>query len=123
MRTRWIGLTLAAMSLLLANAATAKAQTPLTDNYLRAYQHFAGSRYSYRILSSFTPGSGGMMAAPFVYQSQFIEPGFSRQRIMPYGYDRFDLVPGFGGTTMTPFGFSSYYVPGYTFGYYVPFDR
>lgn len=123
MRTRWIGLTLAALSLLLASSAMATAQTPLMDNYLRASQHFAGSRYSYRTLSSFVPGSGSMRAAPFVYQNQFIEPGFSRQRIMPYGYDRFDVVPGHGGTTMTPFGFSAYYVPGYRYGYYVPFGR
>jgi hypothetical protein len=123
MRIRWIGLALGAMAVILGIAAPATAQSPWTDNYLRAYTHFAGSRYSYRTLSSFAPGAGGVMATPFVYQSQFIEPAFSRQRIMPYGYDRFDVVPGFGGMTMTPFGFSRYYVPGYSYGYYLPYAR
>lgn len=123
MRIRRIGLVLGAMTIIFAIAAPAAAQSPWTDNYLRAYSHFAGSRYSYRTLSSFGPGAGSVMASPFVYQSQFIEPSYSRQRIMPHGYERFDVVPGFGGATMTPFGFSTYYVPGYSYGYYLPYAR
>jgi hypothetical protein len=108
------------MSLLLTTATTADAQTPADYNAARAYQHFMGSRYSYRTLYSSNPGSGRMTATPFTYQSQFIEPGFSQQRITPYGYERFDAVPGLGGTTMTPFSYSSYYVPGFGYHYVAP---
>jgi len=79
------------------------------------------SRYSYRTLYSSVPGSGSMSATPFVYQSQFIEPSFSRQRIMPQGYDRFDLIPGFGSAIFTPFGFSNYYAPGFGHGFVAPY--
>ncbi|HTU19831.1 MAG TPA: hypothetical protein VMG10_17340 [Gemmataceae bacterium] len=120
MRTRWLYLAMGTMSLMLGSAATVEAQPPVNYNYLRAYQHFAGSRYSYRVLYSSVPGSGSATVAPFFYQSQYIEPAFSRQRIMPHGYSRFDVIPGSGGTTMTPFGFSTYYVPGFTSGFYVP---
>lgn len=123
MRRNWIVLALVALCVGLGYAAPIQAQSPWTDNYLRAYSHFAGSRYSYRTLTSFVPGAGGMISTPFAYQNQFVEPSFSRQRIMPYGYERFDVVPGFGGARMTPFGYSSYYVPGFSYGYYVPYAR
>jgi hypothetical protein len=123
MMTRGFCLLMATMSLILGGAATAQAQPPLDYNYLRAASHFAGSRYSYRVLYSSIPGSGSATYAPFFYQSQFVEPSFSRQRIMPYGYERFDVVPGAGGTTMTPFGVSTYYVPGFSSGFYVPYRR
>ena len=118
---RWIGLALLSISSMLAGTAKAVAQTPASLTYGRAYQHFLMSRYSYRTLYSSVPGAGSMMATPFVYQSRFIEPSFSRQRIMPYGYERFDLIPGFGGATMMPFGFGSYYVPGYGRGFVAPY--
>ena len=123
MRTHWICLAIGTMTLMLGGAATAEAQPPVSYNYLRAYSHFAGSRYSYRTLYSSIPGSGSATYAPYFYQSQFVEPAFSRQRIMPHGYSRFDVVPGSGGTTMTPFGFSSYYVPGFASELYVPYRR
>lgn len=123
MRTRWLYLAMATMSLMLGSAATAGAQPPVDYNHLRASQHFAGSRYSYRVLYSSIPGSGSMTYAPFFYQNQFIEPSFSRQRIMPHGYERFEILPGSGGATMTPFGFSTYYVPGSSSGFYVPYRR
>jgi hypothetical protein len=123
MRTHWIGLALGAMSLVLGIAAPALAQSPWSDNYLRASRHFAASRYSYRTLYSSVPGSGSVMYAPFVYQSQFIEPSYSRQRLMPHGYERFEVIPGSGGAAMTPFGFSTYYIPGFSYGYYVPYGR
>ena len=113
-------LTIATLSLLSGWLPTAAAQTPADYNYARATQHFLGSRYSYRTLYSSRPGSGSVTYSPFGYQSQFVEPGFTRQRIMPYGYERFESVPGLGGTTVTPFGFSSYYVPGFGYGYYAP---
>jgi hypothetical protein len=69
---------------------------------------------------SSVPGSGSVMATPLVYESQFIEPSFSRQRIMPGGYDRFDLLPGMGSAIFTPFGFNSYYLPGFGHGYVAP---
>ena len=119
MHARWMG----TLSLLLAAATTADAQPPLDYNHARAYHHFRMSRYSYRTLYSSIPGQGGVIYGPFGYQSQFVEPAFSRQWITPYGYGRFDLVPGHGGTTMTPFGSSSYYVPGFATGYHVPFRR
>ena len=111
------------ISLMLGSAATTKAQAPVDYNYLRASRHFAGSRYGYRVLYSSVPGSGSMTITPFLYQSQFVEPSFTRQRIMPHGYSRFDVVPGSGGTTMTPFGFRTHYVPGFTSGFYVPYRR
>jgi len=123
MRRHGMCVAMVTMALMLGSTATAEAQAPVSYNYLRAYSHFAGSRYSYRVLYSSIPGSGSMTVAPFVYQSQFIEPSFSRQRIMPHGYSRFDVVPGSGGATMTPFGFSTYYVPGFSTGFYVPFRR
>ena len=123
MRTHGICLAIGTMIQMLGGAATAEAQPPLSYNYLRAYSHFAGSRYRYRTLYTSIPGSGSATFAPFFYQGQFIEPSFSRQRIMPHGYSRFDVVPGSGGATMTPFGFSTYYVPGFSTGFYVPFRR
>jgi hypothetical protein len=123
MRTHGICLAIGTMTLMLGGAARAEAQPQVSYNYLRAYSHFAGSRYSYRTLYSSIPGSGSATYAPFVYQSQFVEPAFSRQRMMLHGYSRFDVVPGSGGTTMTPFGFSSYYVPGFTSELYVPYRR
>jgi hypothetical protein len=62
-----------------------------------------------------------MMSTPFTNQSQFIEPSFSRQRIMPSGYERFDLIPGMGSAIFTPFGFNTYYVPGFGRGYVAPY--
>jgi hypothetical protein len=121
MRWRWICLALATISFIPAGAANAVAQTPALYNYNRAYQHFLGSRYSYRTLYSSVPGSGSMMATPFFYQSRFIEPSFSRQRIWPYGYDRFDLIPGFGSAAVTPFGFANFYTPGYGRGFVAPY--
>lgn len=120
MRACWLSLTIAALSLLPNWMPTATAQTPADYNRARATAHFLGSRYSYRTLYSSNPGSGSVTYSPFGYQSQFIEPGFTRQRIMPYGYDRFEAVPGLGGTTVTPFGYSSYYVPGFGYGYTAP---
>jgi hypothetical protein len=109
------------LGLFFCGTATASAQ-PLADyNYARAYHHFRMSRYSYRTLYSSIPGQGGVSYGPFGYQSQFVEPAFSRQWITPYGYGRFDLVPGSGGTAVTPFGYSSYFAPGFGTGYYVPF--
>src|SRR5579871_2017378 len=121
MRWRWFFLVLAPGCSMLAGAIEAAAQTPASCNSARAYRHFLGSRYSYRTLYSSVPGSGSMMATPFAYQSQFIEPSFTRQRIMPGGYDRFDLIPGMGSAIFTPFGFSNYYVPGYGHGYVAPY--
>lgn len=123
MRTRGILLATATMSLMLGSAATAAAQAPLDYNALRAYRHFAGSRYNYRQLYSSVPGSGSATYAPFFYQHDFIEPSFSRQRITPYGYARYDLFPGAGGTTITPFGMSTHYVPGFASAFSVPFRR
>lgn len=119
MRWRCIGLALAAVCTLLGGMATA--QTPTSLTYDRAYRHFLASRYSYRTLYSSVPGSGSVMAAPFVYQSQFIDPGFSRQRITPFGYERFDAYPAQGGMTLTPLGYSNYYVPGFGYGLYAPY--
>ena len=85
------------------------------------HSHTCPSRYSYRTLYASVPGSGSVMATPFVYQSQFIEPSFSRQRIMPQGYDRFDLIPGYGSAIFTPFGFSNSYNPGFGRGLVAPF--
>ncbi len=113
-------LALATVTLLLGSAANAAAQTPATITYGRAYQHFVNSRYSYRTLYSSVPGSGRVMYSPFVYQSQFIEPSFSRQRISPYGYDRFDLIPGYGSATMTPFGMGGFYSSGFGRGIVAP---
>lgn len=121
MRWRCICLMLTAMSLLLGGAAKATAQTPASYNYARAYGHFLGSRYPYRTLYSSIPGSGSVMYTPFVYQSQFIEPAFSKQWITPYFYERFDAFPGSGGMTLTPFSFSSYYAPGFAHGLYAPY--
>jgi hypothetical protein len=120
MRACWLCLTIGSLSLFVGWLPTAAAQTPADYNYARATSHFLGSRYSYRTLYSSRPGSGSVTYGPFGYQSQFIEPGFTRQRIMPYGYERFELIPGLGGTTMTPFGPNSYYVPGFGYGYYAP---
>jgi hypothetical protein len=120
MRRRWIGLALASVISMLAGATESKAQTPASYNYDRAYRHFVGSRYSYRTLYSSVPASGSAMSTPFVYQSQFIEPSFSRQRILPGGYERFDLIPGMGSAIYTPFEFSSSYRPGFGHGYIAP---
>ena len=116
-------LTIATLSLLSGWLPTAAAQTPADYNYARATQHFLGSRYSYRTLYSSRPGSGSVTYSPFGYQSQFVEPAFSRQWITPYGYGRFDMIPGHGGMAVTPFGSGSYYVPGFATGYHVPFRR
>jgi hypothetical protein len=126
MRAGCMGWVMATISLILGGTATAQvpqAPPPLDYNYVRAYRHFAGSRYSYRVLSSSVPGSGSVTVAPFVYQSQFIDPAFSRQRIMPSGYERFQVVPGSGAMIMTPWSYSSNYVPGFSYGYYVPWTR
>ncbi|MGH7227046.1 MAG: hypothetical protein ACRELF_27840 [Gemmataceae bacterium] len=123
MRRHGICLVMATMSLALGGAATVEAQQPVSYNYLRAYSHFAGSRYSYRTLYSSVPGSGSVTVTPFLYQHQFIEPSFSRQRIMPHGYSRFEVVPGSGSTTMTPFGLRTNYVPGFSSIFYVPYRR
>jgi hypothetical protein len=120
MRAFWMCLTIGALHLLPGWLATAGAQTPADYNYARATSHFLGSRYSYRTFYSSKPGSGSVMYSPFGYQSQFIEPGFTRQRITPYGYERFEAVPGLGGTTATPFSFDSYYLPGFGYGYFAP---
>jgi hypothetical protein len=123
MRWRCIGLMLVAISLMLGEETKATAQTPASYNYDRAYRHFLGSRYSYRTLYSSVPGAGSVMLTPFVYQSDFIEPSFSRQRITPYAYERFDIYPGLGGMTLTPFSFSSYYAPGFGHSLYAPYGR
>jgi hypothetical protein len=120
MRAYWLSLTMAMLSLLLGGLPTANAQTPADYNHARATAHFLGSRYSYRTFYSSRPGSGSVAYNPFAYQSQFVEPGFTRQRITPYGYERFEAIPGLGGTTATPFGFDSYYVPGFGYGYFAP---
>lgn len=117
---RWICSAFAVVTLMLGGAADAAAQAPASITYGRAYQHFLNSRYSYRTLYSSVPGSRRMMYAPFVYQSQFIEPSFSRQRISPYGYDRFDLVPGYGSAILTPFGMSGFYSSGFGHGIVAP---
>jgi hypothetical protein len=122
-RMRWLGAIMAAMILSLLAATTATAQTPGNYNYDRAYRHFARSRYSYRTLYSSTPGFNRMTFTPFGYQSQFLEPAYSRQRITPAGYDRYDYIPGLGGATQTPLGFNSYYIPGFGYGYSVPYVR
>jgi hypothetical protein len=123
MDARWIGWTMGTLGFLLCGATTASAQSSADYNSARAYRHFLMSRYSYRTLSSSIPGQGGVSYGPFGYESQFVEPAFSRQWITPYGYGRFDWMPGSGGTTVTPFGYSNYYAPGYASGYYVPFRR
>src|SRR5579885_2864682 len=118
---RLIWLMLATLFVLLTATEKAAAQTPASYNYDRAYRHFLGSRYSYRTLYSSVPASGSVVATPFSYQSQYIEPGFSKQWITPYYYERFDAFPGAGGTLMTPFSFSTYYAPGYGYGLYAPY--
>lgn len=124
MRAVCICLVMGAMSLILEGTATAQAPPPRVDyNYLRAYQHFAGSRSGYRVLYSSVPGSGRVTMTPYFYQSQYIEPAYSRQRITPYGYDRLNVHPAAGGMTMTPFGYSTYYVPGFSSVYYLPRPR
>jgi hypothetical protein len=120
MRWRRIGLTLATLSLILG-VNTASAQTPASYTYERAYRHFVNSRSCYRTLYSSVPSSGSVMYTPFGYQSQFIEPSFSRQRITPFAYERFDAFPGFGGTTLMPFGFNSYYFSGFGHGIIAPY--
>lgn len=121
---RWLGATMAAITFILAGAATAAAQALGGNyNYDRAARHFAGSRYGYRTLYSSTPGFNRMTFTPFGYQSQFVEPAYSRQRISPAGYERYDYIPGLGGATMTPFGYSSYYIPGFSYGYAVPLTK
>jgi hypothetical protein len=112
---------LATVSLMLGATAKVAAQTPASYTYDRAYRHFLNSRYSYRTLYSSVPATGSVMYTPFAYQSQFIEPSFSQQRITPYAYERYDAIPGFGGMTLTPFGFSSYYTPGFSRGFYAPY--
>lgn len=119
MRTRGIGAA-AAMGLLLIGATTADAQTMAAYNQARAYQHFAGSRYNYRVLYSSVPGAFAVQSAPFVYQGQHVEPGYSRQRLSPAGYGRYDRIPGYGGYTVTPYGYAAYYVPGYGRGLVAP---
>jgi hypothetical protein len=114
-------LTLATLSLMLGATAKVAAQTPASYTYDRAYRHFLNSRYAYRTLYSSVPAAGSAVYTPFLYQSQYVEPGFSRQRITPYAYERFDAVPGFGGMTLTPFGFNSYYVPRSIHGFYAPY--
>lgn len=121
MRRRCIILILASLGLMLAGIGEAVAQAPVAlYPYDRAYQHFLGSRYSYRTYSAISPGSRFVMRTPFVRQMQFIQPSISRQRITPFGYDRFDLIPGFGSAIVTPFGFGSYYMPGFGHGLVVP---
>lgn len=122
MRSQWVYLTLATVSLILGQTAAAVAQVPTPANYNseRAQRHFAASRYSCRTLFTSVPGSGSVTYSPLLYQSQFVEPGYSRQRLSPYGYERFDAIPGLGGTTITPFGANGYYVPGFGYGYYAP---
>jgi hypothetical protein len=118
---RCIFLAMAAISSMLGGTARATAQTPASYNYDRAYRHFLGSRYSYRTLYSSLPGAGSVAVTLFVYQSQFIDPAFSKQWITPYFYERFDAFPGLGGMTLTPFSFSSYYAPGFGHGLYAPY--
>ncbi len=118
---RRICLTLAIVSVLLATTEKAAAQTPASYNYDRAYRHFLGSRYSYRTLYSSIPGSGSVVYTPYFYQSQYIDPAFSKQWITPFGYERFDAIPSLGGMTLTPFGFNSYFAPGFGHGLYAPF--
>ena len=113
--------TLATVSLMLGATAKVAAQTPASYTYDRAYRHFLNSRYSYRTLYSSVPAAGSVMYTPFAYQSQFVEPSFSRQRITPYAYERYDAIPGYGGMTLTPLGFSSYYTPGFSRGFYAPY--
>ena len=122
MRSRWVYGAMATISLMLVETASSVAQVPTPTNYNseRAQRHFAASRYSYRTLYSTVPGSGSVTYSPFLNQSQFVEPGYNRQRITPFGYERFDAIPGLGGTTITPFGVNGYYVPGFGYGYYAP---
>lgn len=122
MRSSWILCTVGAVGVILGTAEKASAQPLLQYNYNRAYSHFVNSRYSYRVLYSSMPGSGSFYVSPFGYQNQFVEPGFIRQRITPFGYERFDAVPGYGGMMMTPFASSSFYVPGFGTGYFVPWQ-
>jgi hypothetical protein len=121
MRWRCICLMLTAMSFSLGGGAKATAQTPASFNYARASSHFLGSRYSYRTLYTSIPGSGSVTYTPFFYQSQFIEPAFSKQWITPYFYERFDAIPAVGAMTLTPFSLSSYYAPGFGYGLYAPY--
>ncbi len=118
---RWICLMVTTVCVLLAATGKTAAQTPAIYNYDWAYRHFLGSRYSYRTLYSSIPGSGSVMYTPFVYQSQYIDPAFSKQWITPFGYERFDAIPSLGGMTMTPFGFNSFFAPGFGYGLYAPY--
>jgi hypothetical protein len=120
---RWHVWTAAALGLTLLGSAKVTAQTPANYNYDRAQRHFLASRYSYRTMYSSTPGMGNVTVGPNLYKNQFIEPSYSRQWITPRGYERFDAIPGLGGTTVTPFGVSSYYVPGFGYGYAAPLRK
>ncbi len=117
---RWLGLTLAAIGLTLIGSTKVSAQSPASYNLDRAQRHFLVSRSGYRTLYSSTPGTNSVTVGPNLYQSQFVEPSYSRQTISPRGYERYDAIPGLGGSTMTPLGVSSYYVPGFGYGYAVP---
>lgn len=121
MRWRSIYLILATVGAVLAGEAKVVAQSPAAVyNYNRAYQHFLGSRYSYRTYTSYTAGASRATYTPFMYQSQYIEPSYSRQRITPAGYDRYDYIPGYGGAFYTPFGMGGYYFRGYHYGMIAP---
>lgn len=85
-----------------------------------AYRHFLHSPYSYRTYSALTPGYATERAAPFSYQSSYVDPGYLHQRITPYGFYSYSQVPGRGGITATPFGSSSYTVPAQVYEYVVP---
>ncbi len=117
---RWLGLTVAAIGLTLLGSTKVSAQSLTSYNRDRAQRHFLVSRSSYRTLYSSTPGMSRVTTGPNLYQTQFVEPSYSRQTISPRGYERYDAIPGLGGTTMTPLGVSSYYVPGFGYGYAVP---
>jgi hypothetical protein len=120
MRWRWIALSFATASVMLASTATAAAQSPALYNYERANRHFLNSRYGYRTLYSSVPAAGGVTYTPFSYQNQYVEPSYSKQWIVPQGYQRFDVFPGRGGTVVMPNGFSSYYSPGFNHALFAP---
>lgn len=118
-------LSLAALAVLVTAATDLRAQfrgPPPGGNFdPRAYQHFLNSPYSYRTYSALTPGRQAVNPIPFGYQSYYVQPGSTHQRITPWGYEGYDVVPGYGGSTVTPFGYSGYSVPGQTYQYYAPY--
>jgi hypothetical protein len=83
----------------------------MSPNFARAYRHFVNSPYSYRTLSSWTPGYVTSFSAPYSpsFQWTFVDPAYTHLRITPYGFEGYSVTPGSRTYTIGPAWFMPTY--------------